>query len=418
MLRTVLTIGAASAALTACTDEPTSAPIVPRMAGVNADVLPACNFNALRDAVRAYADVKGNDVIFDYIRDMSTNAYAQGMNGLARLAEIRGVGPKKAGATAAQGAAAVTAFLACMPVGAVQTNFATNIVSAMGAGGLFEVPTTASTNAVFSRGEPAGATYWAAKPAGGASWGSLAGGARYVVFGYKISNGFDYNVVPMLGNAPMPAAFAGDLIIGACGSFGSAVRVLHVADVLFDQSMAFCQPSSPPLAVLSSGIGGNLASLVRRGMSVFAPQAVYAFGGGVGGAVSELSPSNLLTVTPTISYTPQPGNNRTVGQALGIKVTVSSGGNPLNNAVVTLTVTGNSGRDALFIDPQTGKSCFQVVRTTQPPSGIADFSDIAVAKAGGYTLTAAASWDNLTASSVVSNLINVKNKKITLPPAC
>ena len=156
-LRAFLAIGAVSAALTACSDQPTSAPVFPRVAGVNADVqLPACDFTALRDAVRAYADVPGNDVIFDYIRDMSGDAYGQGMNGLARLAEIRANGPKKAGATAVQGGAAVTAFLACMPVGTVQDGFATNIVSAMGAGGMFEVPTTSHPPTPFTRAEKPG----------------------------------------------------------------------------------------------------------------------------------------------------------------------------------------------------------------------------------------------------------------------
>ena len=228
-LRAFLAIGVVSAALTACSDQPTSAPIVPRVAGVNADVLPACNFTTIRDAVRAYADVAGNDSIFGYIRDMSSDAYGQGMNGLARLAQIRATGPKKAGATAAQGAAAVTAFLACMSVGEVQAGFATHLESAMGAGGMFEVPDTSSTDGIFSRSTPAETPYFAAKPDSGGTWGSLTGDVRYLVFGYKIPNGFDYNVIPMLGTlgTGMPSQFAHGLIVGACGTFGSSVRVLH-----------------------------------------------------------------------------------------------------------------------------------------------------------------------------------------------
>ena len=165
-LRALLAVTVVGAALTACSDQPTSVPVVPRVTGFTTDVLPACNFTALRDAVRNYADVSGNDVIFEYIRDMSTDAYGQGMNGLARIADIRANGPKKAGAGATEAAAAVTAFLACMPVGAVQDGFAQNIVAALGPGGLFEVPTTSSSNAIYSRGET-GSYFWAAQPDAG-----------------------------------------------------------------------------------------------------------------------------------------------------------------------------------------------------------------------------------------------------------
>ena len=157
-LRAFLAIGVVSAALTACSsDQPTSAPTVPRVAGVNAVVnIPNdCNFSDLRAAVRAYVDA-GNDVIFSYISAMGTDPYGQGMNALARLAEVRGsTADKEPGATPAQGGTAVMEILACMPVGAaVQAGFATNIVKAMGAGGLFEVPLATASNAIFARGEP------------------------------------------------------------------------------------------------------------------------------------------------------------------------------------------------------------------------------------------------------------------------
>lgn len=414
--RTLFAIAVAGAGLAACSDEPTSAPVVPRLTGINADQLAACNTTTLKDAVRAYADVSGNDSIFTYIRNMDTDAYNQGMNGLARIAQIRASGPKKAGAGAAEAAAAVKGFLACIPVDSVPDGFAANIVSAMGAGGMFEVPTTESSEPVFSRGEAEGTKYWAAKPADGATWGSLTG-RRYVVWGYEINDqtGFDYNVWPALGSQTMPSQFATPLIIGACGSFGTAVRVLHVQDVLFDLSMGFCLTNSPSLALRPSSFGSDLAMFVRQGLNLFAPQSVYAFGGGVGGAVSELSPANLPTVAPKLEYAPQPATNKSVSNPLGIMVRVYTGatwatGNPLNNADVTLTVTGNSGKDAILLDTTTGQSCYQFTRTSE--NGVADFSDIAVTKAGGYTLTAEATWDNLPAGATLSNLFNVKNKKI------
>jgi hypothetical protein len=418
-LRALIAIGGASAGLAACSsDQPTSAPIVHPLAGANPVVTnlgTTCDFPTLKAAVRAYV-AAGNDVIYDYIRDMSTSPYDKGMQGLARLAQIRGSVPpapvlKKSGATAAQGAAAVIQFLACMPIGtAVQDNFTTNIVSAFDAGGLFEVPATSSTDGVFSRGVAEG-KFWAAKPAGGATWGSLTGGIRYLVFGYKIDgeNGFDYNVVPMLGQASMPTPLAGNLIIGACGAFGTSTRVLHVSDVLFDQDMAFCPPTSPGLALRSSGFGSDLATLFRRGLNVFAPTSAYAFGGGVGGAVSELSPADLLNVTPTITYTPQPAKTPTLGVPLGTNVSVFSGGNPLKGAIVTLTITGNSGLNALFFDPRTNKKCYFVKDTTNAQGITDNLDEIPLIKAGGYSLTATAVFDGLSAAAKVSDPINVKN---------
>jgi hypothetical protein len=420
MLRMAFTVGAASAALTACTDQPTSVPAVRHVAGVSAYVLPACNFTTLRDAVRAYVGVNGSDSIYTYIRDMSIAPYEHGMNGLARLAQIRADGPKASGATAAQGAAAVMAFLACMPVDTVQDGFATNIVSAMGPGGMFEVPTTSSTDAVYSRGET-GAYYWAAKPDSGDTWGGLSNGQRFLVFGYEINNetGFDYNVIPMLGHAGMPPQFADSLVIGACGTFDSAIRVNHDGEILFDENMLpVCAPGAPTLASLSSGFGGHVASVVRRSLSVFAPQPAFAFGGGVGGAVSELSPTTLPTVTPAIAYTQQPLPTPLVGQPLGVMVSVFSGATPLKDAQVTLTITGNSGLNALFLDPEPDPEvrCHFVTRSTDK-DGVADFSDVPLLKAGGYTLTASAVFDGLQATPVPSDPINVKNAKYNAPKA-
>lgn len=418
VLRAFLAFGVAAAGLAACSDQPTSAPIVPQVAGINADELPTCSFTTLRDAVRNYADVPGSDSIYNYIRDMADFPYEQGMNGLARLAEIRANGPKVPGAGATEGAAAVTAFLACMSVGTVQNDFATNIVSAMGPGGMFEVPTITSTNAIYSRGET-GPYFWAAKPDNGNAWGFLSNNQRFLVFGYEINNqtGFDYNVIPMLGLAGMPSQFADSLVVGACGTFDSAIRVNHDGEILFDEDMlSTCATTAPPLASLSSGLGGDLASLVRKSLSVFAPQPAFAWGGGVGGAVSELSPTTLPTVTPTITYTPQPLPTPVVGQPLGVKVSVFSGSLPLRNAQVTLTITGNSGLNALFLNPYVTPPvrCYYVTRPTDQ-YGVADFSLVALLKAGGYTLTAAAVFDGLNAQPVPSNAINVKNAKFTQP---
>src|SRR5687767_4362188 len=102
-LRFALALAAASMVISACSDQPVSAPTMPEGLRVNAAVLPACDFNKLKADVRNYV-AASNDPIYDIIRSMQqnpNNVYNLGMQGLARLATVRSqVTPvlKKAGA--------------------------------------------------------------------------------------------------------------------------------------------------------------------------------------------------------------------------------------------------------------------------------------------------------------------------------
>jgi hypothetical protein len=431
-LRTALLGCVAGAGLAACSDQPSAVPTIPRTIRVNADVLPTCNINGLKAAVRNYV-AASNDPIYDIIRDLSqatssAAAYDAGMNGLARLALVRGsVDPvlKKTGATAAQGAAAVTGFLACMPVGNVQDGFATNIVSAMGAGGLFEVPV--GSGPIFTRG--AGTPFWFAQPKAG-TWFGLTG-KRVMIFGYQIGNydgnndptaggGFDYNIVPML-TAGQQFPTNNSLLVGVCGDGAiSNVRLKHNSTILPEETIV-CPASSPPLASVSARNGLDFAAIARKSVGFFLPEPLHAaaFAGiTAGGSVSELSPTVPVVVNAALSFQSQPVDGP-IKQTLkgsdgtSVKVLVQTTANtPLNNAVVTLEITGNSGLNALFKDPTLpgNGTAIKVTRATNS-SGIADFDGIFVTKAGGYTLTATVVWDGeISATPIISNLFNMKNK--------
>ena len=430
-LRTALLGCVAGAALAACSDQPSAVPTVRRAIGVNANVtLPPCNINGLKAAVRDYV-AASNDPIYDIIRDLSqattqAAAYDAGMNGLARLALVRGsVDPvlKKTGATAAQGAAAVGGFLACTPGGeTVQDGFATNIVAAMGAGGLFEVPE--GSGPIFTRG--GGTPFWFAQPKAG-TWFGLTG-KRVMIFGYPIPNidgnndpaaggGLDYNIVPLLATGQQFPT-NNRLLVGVCGSETvSNVRLKHKITIL-PQETIVCPLSSPPLASVSARNGLDFAAIARKSVGFFLPEPLHAavFAGiTAGGSVSELSPTVPVVVNATQSFQSQPVGGP-IKQTLkgsdgtSVKVLVQTTANtPLNNAVVTLEITGNSGLNALFKDGS-GPAAITVTRTTNA-SGIADFAGIFVTKAGGYTLTATVVWDGaISATPKISNLFNMQNK--------
>jgi hypothetical protein len=445
-LRTALLVGAACAGLAACSDQTSVAPVVARVPRVNADQLPVCNYTTLNSALRNYV-ASQRDAIYDYVKALqqattTTDAYDAGMNALAELAAIR-LDPlrKRSSGTPTDGGAAATGILACMPqtlVGVVQTDFATNIVSAMGAGGLFEVPAFTSTAAIFSSGAPIGSPFWYAQPKGSATWGSLTG-RRELVFGYKISNipnstdplastqlgGFDYNTVPMLGNAGLPAQFSDQrqVLIGVCGLGGDVIRLKHNASILLDETITTCPENSPSIAALSTSNRFDFAALARRTADLFMPQPLYAatmlFGGVTsGGSVNDMSPAAPVTVNVTLSFQSQPVGgpiSQTLKGTDGVSVkvlvkTAAPGNSPLEHAFVRLEITGNSGLNALFYDPTLpapGKAIY-VTRETDV-NGIADFAGIKITKAGGYTLTASVDFDGILGTPVISNGGNVFN---------
>ena len=450
-LRLASTLLVASAVLAACSDQPASAPVAPLVPRVNAALytLPACNFTTLKSAVRNYV-ASSSDPIYDNIRAMQQAAdqagvYAAGMDGLARLAVVRssaGAVPalKKSGATAAQGAAVVTGFLACMNVGQVQEGFATNIVSAMGSGGMFEVPDPTLSNAVFSKGQAAGDLFWFAKPKS-TTWGALQG-KRIMIFGYEISTytgafedpvgGFNYNTVPMLATTPTQQTFNNSslLLIGVCGTVNSDVRIKHKASVLLKETISDCPTNSPDIASLTTGGAVNFAaSLARKGLSLFTPQPLHAamFFVGVGGAVSELSPAIAAPISVNVAFTSQPIDgviNRPIQGTIpnvGIQVLVETTKlSKLANAKVVLSVAGNSGLNAIFYDPSPNTATADpndvigntatVTRTTNA-NGIASFAGVSVIKAGGYEFSADANFDNLTGPTIRSVLANFQGKK-------
>jgi hypothetical protein len=77
----------------------------------------------------------------------------------------------------------------------------------------------------------------------------------------------------------------------------------------------------------------------------------------------------------------------------------TAGGTPLGGAVVTLSVTANHGS---FVATGT--------EAVTGPNGMAVFPSFTLSKAGGYTISASAAFDQIGGPLATSALFNVKNK--------
>ncbi|HEX2673938.1 MAG TPA: hypothetical protein VHM25_23845, partial [Polyangiaceae bacterium] len=356
----------------------------------------------MRSNVKAYVGPYNSDPISTIISNMQkaqgdfTVMTPLGFDGLARLAVVRGdPALKKTGATATQGGAAVKSFLGCMTVGSIPDSFAADIVSAMGSGGLFEVP--AGTAGVFARGET---PFWGAQP-DGSTWETSANNKRFLMYGFKIAyakdqfpvngattlNGFDYKTLPVIGGGIL-APFNPQVIIGVCELAGpSSSRIYHAGAILAGKNLS-CPLSPPILASAASTEGGFLSvtSLARKALGVFVPQPLNATAlvVGIAGGRGELSPTAAVVVTPTPAFISQPVNGfvnspipGSPGRSVQVKVT-NGAGTALSNAAVKITVFNNSGVNVAA----SGDS----VNTGN--DGVATFSALTVNKAGGYKLTA------------------------------
>jgi len=436
LLRTAFAIAAASVALTACSDRPSSAPTAPRQAqpAVATALTLSCDFTALKANARDYA-ASNQDPLFTIIGALQKSINKSGLNagatdlafdGLARLAAMRGTAAQRGTATGAIFDALTTGFIGCMEsyiTATVPSDF--TVAGALTAGWMYEVKGKAGDGSVgaYERGS---SPYWSAEaPAGwGASITPASQATRFLIYGFRLTNfltndptvgsAFEIRTVPAIGAPAL--TLQSPLLIGLCNiNPASTVRVQHISTVLTKQTLVCADP--PVFALESSGLRLlDPRALAQRAIDFLAPKPAYAFGfGGVGGAVSELSPSvviDMQSVTLAFVFNIVDGGNSqplqgTDGGPVKVRVT-TQGGTPLSGANVTLAVYGNSSVIAFFSD-NGGPNTPSVVRTTDA-NGIATFTGVSLTKAGGYQLTATGSFDGIAGAPVVSNSFNIQNK--------
>jgi len=430
-LRTALALALASAALVACSDQPASAPTDPSRprvsipAAVNGDALivSACtDFTQLKSDSRAFA-AKSNDVLLSIAGDLQSEVGKRGrtrtatnlvLDGLTRIAAIRGTADQNPDITALVFNSLVHGWLSCAgadflanaeePNPTPTSDGVGGFGPALGSHWVFEVRGRTSTDGAYERDKPAAATgmFWAAEP-GAADWGSSIGGSlnldRVFIYGYQISNdvipakfgsSFEHRTIPKISST-----FTLSAKIGLCGLDAQSGRRVDHDNVFLPLVTSFqCTQPADILASSSSAIYAfqslNPISLAQRAFAFLAPQALHAAGGVVGSRPATLSPSSVYDLglyqlgdlgTIADGRTSKP-LQLTTGGAVTVHVTVSGTDAPAGTPV-TVSVVGNSSSIAFFKDGSKGSPAPTVTRLVGA-GGVASFDNVFLTKAGGY----------------------------------
>jgi len=481
-LRTALAISLASAALAACSDQPGSAPTDPSRptvripAAVNGAVLalPACgDFTQLKADSRAYT--KSNDALLTIAGDLQSEVGKRGrtraatnlvLDGLARIAAIRGTTAQNSDITALVFDRLVRGWLACPettftsgalePTPPLTTDGVGGFGPALGSHWVFEVrgKNTDPPGGAYERNKPpVGTTFWALEPGetdgqGNPSWAASIGGSlglgRIFIYGYQIDNNaipakfgssFEHRTIPKISptgtNNP---TFTLSEKVGLCGLDAQGGRRVDHNNAFLPLVTSF-QCVQPPeiLASSSSAIYAlqslNPISLAQRAMAFLAPQPLHAAISIVGGRGGPLSPSSVFDLSqyglsiqgtvadgktsvplafvgsgnpPVTVFVSVPGNNGPVAAPVGTPVAIS--------------IVGNSSSIAFFKDGASAPATATVTRFVGA-SGIVSFADVFLTKSGGYQVAFRVSLPNgnggvdfLGGNVATSNSFNYQNK--------
>ena len=478
LLRTGFAL-AAGAALVACSDQPASAPtavnpVRPSFALISRPtwLTGSCDANQLKSDARAYAK-KSNDALVSIAGDLGAEVSKKGLtrvatnkalDGLSRIAAIRGTGDQNSDVTAPIFDRLVKGFLLCTELEFTDGALAPTPPGGGGFGGAlgshwaFEVRgQNTDATGIFERNKPAAAAdagnkFWVLQPgvsvAGVPDWAASIGGTlgvalkRVFIYGYQTSatpaiakagSSFDHRSIPLI-----TSTFTMSLKVGLCGQEATGgLRVNHAGE-FGALSSPSCSPS-PSAMLASSSIYAavNPSGLARRAVHYFAPQELHAAVAGiVGRDLGSLSPSAvydlsqyLLSGLGTIAdgQTTKPLKYAANSSPVTIKVTVDSSGTPVNAAIgtpVAISVVGNSSVIAYFTDGKTGTPSPTVTRyvaadpITGKSTGIASFDEVYLTKAGGYNVAFQVALVNATTGKIdfagaqvlTSNSFNMQGK--------
>ncbi len=452
-LRTALALSLASAALAACSDQPTSAPTDPSRptvsipATVNGAVLalPACDFTQLKSDSRAYAK-KSNDVLLTIAGDLQSEVGKRGrtraatnlvLDGLTRIAAIRGSLDQSSDVTAFVFNRLVHGWLACAgddflanaeePNPTPTSDNVGGFGPALGSHWVFEVRGRTATDGAYERSKPdaANSTFWALEP-GEANWGSSIGGSlgldRVFIYGYQIGNdaipakfgsSFEHRTIPRIPpQGTQNPTFTLSSKVGLCGlDAQGGRRVDHDNEFLPLVTSLQCLTPATILASSSSAIYAlrslNPISLAQRAMGFLAPQPLHAAIGVVGSRPKGLSPSAVYDLSQyglSGLGTVADGKTSVALHLVGngnppITVSVSVPG-PNNTTVaapvgtpVAISIVGNSSSIAFFKDGNTAPATATVTRFVGA-NGIVSFANVFLTKAGGYQVAFQVSLPN------------------------
>jgi hypothetical protein len=440
-LRTALALALASAALAACSDQPSSAPTAPSRPRVSLAVavtdstpliLNACDFVQLKADSRAFAKTP-NDLLLTIANDLQSEVGKRGqteaatdkvLDGLSQIAKIRGTVNQNPDITAFVFNRLVHGWLACAKpdfvAGALEPNppvvddTVGGFGPAVGSHWVFEVrgKSTDPSGGAYERNKPAltSTIFWALER-GESTWVASIGGSlkpdRVFIYGYQSSSDsipaksgstFDHRTIPRISpnNATNPT-FTLSSKVGLCGvvGLGTGRRVDH-DNVFLPLESNFDCTAPAPIDAASSIYAFQLLnpiSLAQRAMSFLGPQQLHAaLGTVVGSRPKTLSPSSVYNLAAyALSGLGIIADGRTSrplqltnGDSVTVHVTVGSTDAPVGTPV-TVSVVGNSSSIAFFKDGSKGTPSPTVTRPVGA-NGVASFDNVFLTKAGGYQL--------------------------------
>ena len=350
---------------------------------------PTCSFSTANNDARAYFTSNKDDV-FALLDAMSTayknggaaGATTAGFAVLARLGTATDLGDGVVKGTAGQGNTFANDVLLCMGAAPL------DLTGALGPTGLLAVRDGSSSTPITSRQLVSGAPAYGAEPSSG-NW-PLSGPTLFYgvrLLASSLANEAASGVLFDLKTYPSDLTFVPEIRTGVCFIDDVNARILHKhganAVVLPPAgSLSFCPTASNTQSRTFPGY-----AFAARVASWLAPQPAYAaamampLGGGGAGLVSGLSEIGPVTYTSVVSFTQAPQNTSLSANPQFVPVVtvlnVTSNGNPLKGAVITLTVVGNNGSYNISNN----------VATTDD-AGVATFPTLRIDKAGGYTMTA------------------------------
>ena len=413
------------ALVVSCSQDQSRGALAPTEASyVKGPPAPTCSFSTASNDAKAYLSNQ-KDPIFALLSLQSTAykggaaaATSAGLDVLARLGVARDSGLIKATATDSIGSKFVNDVLLCtsLPTGG-------DFKGALGAHGLFAVRAVGNTAAVLSRFKlDNGNPQYGAEPSTTAGYqftGSATSKALFYAAPVVTTIGDPtVGTVFDLKTLPEPLTFSPALRVGVCDMSIADGRIEHVhgqAVILPPNPPTFCTASLNSLETS----GSLLASAARDVMSWLAPRPAYAAvrsfisfqpGGGLVTGLSEIGPVMVLD-SLTIDRVPNASvsdtakaldNDSTTSQfspVVRVRALTKSG-TPIVQVSIKLTVIGNKGSFAASGDS-----------TTTDSQGYARFPNLAINKAGGYTISATIpAAENVAPYTVTSNLFNINGQ--------
>jgi hypothetical protein len=437
---------------------------VPVPPPVYLQVITPCDINALKADARLYTN-KSNDVLQTIIGDLgsavrnglSTAGNDKAFDGLARMAAIRGTSAQKAGVTGAVFDRLVKRFVGCMQpalyAGVLEPDPPTSgggggFKQALGDGWVFEVRggTTDADAAALERATSTPSTWWAVDRAD-PTWVTSTLTNRVLIYGWRTGNfiesdaragsSFEHRTLPKT-NKPGGddgADYAVNANVGLCFADDTQItgtqRVNHANQFLpLILNGVRCGLTTPTAIIPTTGSLAfgrlNPMHLAQRAVSFFSPQTLYAtsmfFGGSITGRPDDFSPSAVIDLSQ-VKLVFDPIANSFVDSVLTsntspaheVRVYAYTLDNVLIPGVdVVVKISGNASTISFFGGTTPTDSTTIITADSVIAKGTLDgyarLTNVAVTKAGGFTLSARVNVVGVSSNPFNSLSFNIQNK--------